>query len=198
MFLASFWYSSVLSIYSDLKMYSQNHALELLLKYLPGNEAEVKSKAFISDFIKTHAEYWSRTTLDGHLTASAWITNRDGSEAVLLHHKKLDLWLQPGGHIDDEDSSLLEAALREAKEETGLKELVAKSTGVFDLDVHKIPSRKSEPEHWHLDIRFWFIAENEELELSDESHDLAWLSKSQIEQKTSEESVLRMVRKTLG
>ena len=176
-------------------MYSQQQAIELLDAYEPIIEQEEKAKAFILDFVKKHSRYWSRQTLDGHLTASAWITDEANNKAVLLHHKKLDIWVQPGGHIDDKDPSLALASMREAKEETGLAELELKQDGIFDLDVHKIPARKQEPEHWHLDIRFWFIAKNIKLEISDESNDLVWMTAEEIQKITDEESVLRMVRK---
>lgn len=178
-------------------MYSQQHALALLSAYEPTDENEIEAKAFISDFVNANEKYWSRQTLAGHLTASAWITDIEQTKAVLLHHKKLDIWVQPGGHIDDADSSLETASLREATEETGLVGLKLKQSQIFDLDVHKIPARKQEPEHWHLDVRFWFAANNTDLEISDESNELAWMSAEDILNVTDEESVLRMVRKTL-
>lgn len=178
-------------------MYLQGEALKELNKYQPSDDSEVKAKAFITEFVEKNVEYWSRRTLAGHLTASAWITDAEKTKAVLLHHKKLDMWVQPGGHIDDEDTSLLSAALREASEETGISDLVPKTSSIFDLDVHVIPERKDEPTHWHLDIRFWFVAENTNLVLSDESNDLVWLSADSIREKTNEESVIRMVRKSI-
>ncbi|TCS42659.1 NUDIX hydrolase [Reinekea marinisedimentorum] len=179
-------------------MQDQKSVLVLLNQYAAEGTVEQQSLEFIKNFVESNTRYWSRQTLAGHLTASAWITNKEKTRAVLLHHGKLDIWVQPGGHVDDEDESLLLASLREAEEETGLQGLQPVSDGIFDVDVHAIPARKGEPEHNHLDIRFWFIAGNEELTLSDESHELAWLSKAQIEQKTQEESVLRMVRKSLA
>jgi ADP-ribose pyrophosphatase YjhB (NUDIX family) len=179
-------------------MYSQEQALVLLKAFNPQDESEKKSKLFIEEFVRNNERYWSRETLAGHLTGSAWITNKEQTKAVLLHHKKLNIWVQPGGHIDDADESLPDASYREAMEETGLTQLIAQSPDVFDLDVHKIPARKSEPEHWHLDVRFWYIAENTDLSISEESNELAWLTRSEIEKLTDEESVLRMVRKTLS
>ncbi len=178
-------------------MYSQKDALAVLESADPTTEEETKALAFIRSFVSDYIQYWSRQTEAGHLTGSAWITNRDKTKAVLLHHKKLDIWVQPGGHIDDSDESLLAAAKREAQEETGIDSLVLVSDQVFDVDVHKIPARKTESEHWHLDVRFWFIAEDETLIMSEESNQLQWLTAEQIRQKTDEESVLRMVRKSL-
>ncbi|MBU2865147.1 NUDIX hydrolase [Reinekea forsetii] len=178
-------------------MESQELTLELLRQYNPEDLTEKKALSFISEFVEKQPRYWARDTLEGHLTASAWITNKTQTKAVLLHHKKLDIWVQPGGHIDDSDASLVEASLREAIEETGIASLTLKPKGVFDVDVHDIPERKQEPKHLHLDVRFWYEAENEALTLSEESNELAWLNRSEIEALTQEESVLRMVRKTL-
>lgn len=179
-------------------MYSQLDALALINRYQPDHEDEQKHQRFIAQFIESNQRYWARDTLFGHLTASAWITSNDQTKAVLLHHKKLNLWVQPGGHIDESDASLMAASLREATEETGLSALQPVSHDIFDIDVHRIPVRKQEPEHWHLDIRFWFKTDNDVLTISEESNHLMWLSKQDIFNRTDEESVLRMVRKTLS
>ncbi|MDN3649762.1 NUDIX hydrolase [Reinekea marina] len=178
-------------------MESQETVLQHLSKVTPSCEEEAKSLEFITQFVAEQPRYWARDTLVGHLTASAWITNAEQTKAVLLHHKKLDIWVQPGGHVDDSDESLAQASLREAQEETGLANLTLKQTEIFDVDVHAIPERKSEPKHNHLDIRYWFIADNETLTISEESNELKWMSRAEIEMITQEESVLRMVRKTL-
>jgi ADP-ribose pyrophosphatase YjhB (NUDIX family) len=178
-------------------MYSQSDALSLLSAYQPADENEQQAKTFITEFVRRQERYWSRQTLEGHLTASAWITDEAQEKAVLLHHKKLDIWVQPGGHVDDADESLESASLREASEETGLKGIELKSPQIFDLDVHKIPARKGEPDHWHLDVRFWFVARNTTLQISEESNELVWMDAKEIQKITDEESVLRMVRKTL-
>lgn len=178
-------------------MYDQSSALHVLSNYQPANEVENQSLNFICQFVEENELYWSRKTLAGHLTASAWITDRDRERAVLLHHKKLNIWVQPGGHIDEADEGLLQASYREAMEETGVTDLTPVSKLPFDVDVHRIPARKSEPEHWHLDIRFWFKTNQADLNANEESHDMGWFTKSEIEALTDEESVLRMVRKTL-
>lgn len=178
-------------------MQSQQATLDLLSRFTAIDEHEQGSLQFIQEFVRKQPEYWSRRTLEGHLTASAWVTNKDHTKAVLLHHGKLDIWVQPGGHIDDEDESLVKASMREAAEETGLSSFKLVGDGIFDVDVHAIPERKGEPRHNHLDVRFWFTVEDEALSISEESNDLCWLSADEIKQKTQEESVLRMVRKSL-
>jgi 8-oxo-dGTP pyrophosphatase MutT (NUDIX family)/ribosomal protein S18 acetylase RimI-like enzyme len=116
---------------------------------------------------------FERARLAGHFTGSAWLVSADGRRALLMHHRKLDRWLQPGGHADG-DPDLARVALREAAEETGLAGLVVEP-GVFDLDRHVIPARGSEPEHWHHDVRFVVRATGSEtFAPNEESHALAW------------------------
>src|SRR5689334_15041396 len=79
---------------------------------------------FIRDtiaFVEMTPEFWSARSLDGHVTASAWIVTEDGTQTLLLHSEKYDLWLQPGGHPEDEDADILAASAREGNEETGLQ-----------------------------------------------------------------------------
>ncbi len=151
----------------------------------------------IIDFCRTQDAPWRRTTLEGHLTASAWIVNDARTEALLVHHKKLAKWLQPGGHIDEADPSVHAAALREAHEETGLMELLPISlngAAIFDVDVHCIPARESEPMHFHYDIRFLFLATNHATTLnSEESNALRWFQQDTIAtDPTMDASVRRM------
>ncbi len=179
-------------------MYSQQEALGQLLGYSALDSDQQKAQEFIVEFVRANPDYWSRANLAGHLTGSAWITDVRRERAVLLHHKKLNMWLQPGGHIDADDADLAQASLREAQEETGLFDLVLAQPGIFDLDVHRIPARPSEPEHWHLDVRFWFVSAEQSLVLSHESNALRWLNRAEIGQLTQEESIMRMVRKSLA
>ena len=97
-------------------------------------------------------EAFRRERLAGHFTASAWVVAADGARTLLTHHRKLGLWLQPGGHADG-DTELPRAALKEAEEETGLPGLRIES-GIFDLDRHWIPEHKGVPAHWHYDVRY--------------------------------------------
>lgn len=103
-------------------------------------------------FCDAHEDALHRTCLDGHLTGSALVVDPGRGQALLLHHTKLDRWLQPGGHADG-DGNLAAVALREAEEETGIEGLRV-VTPAIDVDVHTIPERGDEPEHVHLDVRF--------------------------------------------
>lgn len=111
-------------------------------------------------------EAFDRSTMPGHVTASAILVNRVG-EVLLIHHKSLDRWLQPGGHVEPADESLPMAALREAVEETGIDPaaLTLADPVPVHIDVHAIPAnpRKTEGAHWHYDIRYRFDCDDPEL-----------------------------------
>ena len=121
----------------------------------------------------------------------------DRSRLLLTHHRKLDKWLQLGGHADG-DGDLLAVALREAREESGLASVRPLGAALFDFDRHRIPARRDEPDHWHFDFRFLIEADPAEpLTISSESRDLAWVELGRATTLNAEESIARMVRKTL-
>ena len=140
-------------------------------------ERHPEEAATVSEFAELArdqgADPYRRERLEGHFTASAWLVDAHGRRALLTHHRKLDRWLQPGGHADG-DRDLARAALREAEEESGLRDLVVEAE-LFDLDRHWIPERGAEPGHWHYDVRFVVHATgSEDFVVGEESHDLAW------------------------
>ena len=139
-----------------------------------------------------------RERLAGHFTASAWLVSHDGRRVLLTHHRKLDRWLQLGGHADG-DRDLVRAALREAREESGLDGL-AVDPPIFDLDRHWIPEHKGVPAHWHYDVRYVVRASaNEDFVVSDESHALAWRDIDALaDDASADASLRRMARKWLA
>jgi 8-oxo-dGTP pyrophosphatase MutT (NUDIX family) len=139
-----------------------------------------------------------RERLAGHFTASSWLVAADGARTLLTHHRKLGLWLQPGGHADG-DRDLARAALREAEEESGLSGLSIEP-GIFDLDRHWIPEHKGVPAHWHYDVRYVVRAGHDEaFVVSDESHALAWRDIAALARDdAADASVRRMAQKWLA
>ena len=100
-------------------------------------------------FLALSPDPFGRGNPEGHITCSAVIGRPDGSAFLLVHHRKLDRWLQPGGHTDAADADVLAAALREAREETGLLALTPALNGrPFDVDVHPIPAHGADPAHF--------------------------------------------------
>lgn len=171
--------------------------LELLNQHVghDQNEQEMIQRAIA--FINNNTNCFDRDLLIGHVTGSAWILDKSGKFVLLTHHRKLDRWFQPGGHCDG-DNDVLAVALKEAEEETGLSEIQTVSENIFDIDIHQIPERKDIPAHLHYDIRFLFKADKDiPLIVTEESNDLAWVELSKVEELNNEESMMRMVRKTL-
>jgi len=104
--------------------------------------------------------------------------------------------VQPGGHCDGE-SDVLNVARREVLEETGLNASPLLNGAIFDLDIHRIPAWKDQAPHWHYDIRFLLEGDDAcQLKISEESHDLAWVSMRDLSKYSREESIQRMARKT--
>ena len=169
-----------------------------LINLLSNYGGEDVAKDTILKFVRENEDCFERTNTYGHITSSSWLLSNDLTKVLLTHHKKLDKWLQPGGHCDG-DSDVPASALREAVEESGIESWSFLSEQIFDLDVHLIPARKQDPEHYHFDVRFAFRAiDSEDYIVSEESHDLAWVPLENIHDYTDEESILRMVEKTKG
>ena len=138
---------------------------------------------------------FKRTNWGGHFTASAWIVDISRKWILMTHHKQLNIWLQLGGHAE-ENNNLLEVALKEAKEESGINNFNIISEEIFDLDIHKIPKYGFYPEHLHYDVRFIFEADKlEKLSISNESNDLAWIKIEDVLNLNPKKSIERMMHK---
>ncbi len=169
-----------------------------LADYQPADSREAAMLAELADFVRARADCFERSTTAGHVTASAWVVDADGSHALLTHHRKLGRWLQLGGHADG-DPDVRRVALREAYEESGLTAIRFALDTIYDVDVHAIPSRGDEPAHKHYDIRFAFIADRSQTPIvSAESHALAWVPIARLQgaDADTDASVRRLARKT--
>ncbi|MBN8768702.1 MAG: NUDIX hydrolase [Stenotrophomonas nitritireducens] len=142
---------------------------------------------------------FARSRLAGHFTGSAWLVSADGRRVLLTHHRKLERWLQLGGHADG-DRDLAGVALREAQEESGLSGLRLETRTPFDLDRHWIPERGQVPGHWHYDARYVVrAAADERFVVSEESLELAWRDIAAIAADAqADESLRRMARRWLA
>ena len=144
-----------------------------LLEYVQRWPLEAAVAALFHALLEDRCDPYSRSRLAGHFTASSWLVDRSGTRTLLTHHRKLQRWLQLGGHADG-DRDLAAVALREAQEESGLTGLQVERA-LFDLDRHWIPERGEVPGHWHYDARFVVhAADDENYVVGEESLDLAW------------------------
>lgn len=169
--------------------------LDLLERYELRFPEEGPTVGRFKKFVQSGEELQGKSNLQRHITASTWIVNSDRSKVLLTHHAKLNIWVQLGGHTDLGER-WGDAALREAWEESGISSLQLASPELFDLDIHEIPARVDTPAHDHYDLRFLIVADDHApILVSEESHDVRWISVSNLQDFTQEESQLRMARK---
>jgi 8-oxo-dGTP pyrophosphatase MutT (NUDIX family) len=142
------------------------------------------------------SHYSRKNFAPGHINAAAFILNSAHTHTLLVHHAKLSIWVQPGGHVELDDATLVDAAVREAREETGQGDLHLMRPAIFDIDAHDIPAnpKKAEPAHRHFDIRFLFETTSDALTLSDESTAIQWVALDKIPELGSR-SLTRMAAK---
>jgi 8-oxo-dGTP pyrophosphatase MutT (NUDIX family) len=169
--------------------------LEELDAYQAADAHEDEMRRRLHDFVTAHPDCFERSLSIGHVTGSAFIVDLGRTHTLLHHHGKLDKWLQLGGHADGE-ADVLGVALREAREESGLDEFWPITSAIFDVDIHPIPARRAEAEHFHYDIRYLLEADRSQpLVVTAESKAVEWVPLDAVERLTQEESMLRMVRK---
>lgn len=173
-------------------------ARAILRDYRAPSREQEDVRARMLAFVDAHpTDAHLRSCAPGHLTASALVVDARRTRALLTFHKKLERWLQLGGHCDG-DANLAAAALREAIEESGIEGLAIDPRPI-DLDIHVIPARASEPEHLHLDTRFVVVAPEGALErISAESLELAWLTRGELDAIDTDDSVRRLFAIVLG
>jgi 8-oxo-dGTP pyrophosphatase MutT (NUDIX family) len=178
--------------------FSRESLLDVLRTYQPSSPDRVPVWERLIAFVESDPRSALRENSFGHLTGSAWVVNKSRTKGLLLHHRKLNRWMQTGGHADGE-FDLLSVALREAREESGLTRIEPVSDVIFDVDIHEIPPFKDIPAHFHFDVRFLLEAdESEPLIQNEESNGVAWVALTDITSYTEEESVVRMARLSVG
>ncbi|MDQ6813221.1 MAG: NUDIX hydrolase [Bacteroidota bacterium] len=170
-------------------METKDEIIRLAKEYVEKFPEQKEEAEPLIGFLNSHegASLIDRKNFTGHITTSAFIIDSSATALLLLKHKFLNRWLQPGGHADATDATLLASAVREAKEETGLelKHFPLFSSSIFDINSHFIPenSRKQEPSHVHHDIRYLFQCRPDQvINISlEESADSRWVSFKELE-----------------
>lgn len=170
---------------------------QLLARYQSRYPNEHDTVGNTLQFLDSTTACFDRHHWDGHFTGSAWVVDQSRQWVLMTHHYQLNLWLQLGGHAEGR-SNLLDVAIAEAEEESGLSRFKVLSSEIFDLDIHRIPQYNGTPSHLHYDIRFILEAQHgdEDIIVSDESHDVAWVHIDNVLQKNPEQSMVRMLEKT--
>jgi 8-oxo-dGTP pyrophosphatase MutT (NUDIX family) len=151
---------------------------EQLRDHVATDGEEARDLETIRAFVARYHDPFDRRIPEGHLTGSVVVVSAEGDHLLLLHHRKLHRWLQPGGHGDPGETAGEAVALREAREETGLHDLRLHPAAPrpLDVDVHDIPARKGEPAHQHLDLRYLAVASAEArlVRADEEANELRW------------------------
>lgn len=150
-------------------------------------------------FVLSHENCFDRNLAHGHVTGSAWVINPARTHTLMLHHRKLDRWLQPGGHADG-DPDMMQVVFKETSEESGIdvSQIKLLDQNIFDVDIHTIYPSAHDHRHIHYDIRF-LVEIDDQLPLpgNTESHQVAWIRLWQVSHYNNLASLHRMVRKTL-
>jgi 8-oxo-dGTP pyrophosphatase MutT (NUDIX family) len=158
---------------------------ESLRRHAAADDEESRDRDRILEFVLRQADPFDRGIAEGHLTGSAIVVSADGGRVLMLHHRKLDRWLQPGGHASPGESTGEGVALREALEETGIVGLELHPTAPrpLDVDVHDIPAWEGEPAHQHLDLRYLVTAPADATPSPqvEELHSLRWAAWDEVD-----------------
>jgi len=180
----------LLSLMDRAALRAQLAALDLSLR-----PEETSARDRMCALLSENPDCFQRTAFPAHFTGSALVVNADGSRVLLHHHRKLDRWLQFGGHCEG-DEDILRVARREALEESGIQGLIVASGRPFDLDIHEIPAHSGDPVHFHYDVRFMLIAPESAVPvISQESDGLRWFTAAELTALPLDESLRRMIRK---
>jgi 8-oxo-dGTP pyrophosphatase MutT (NUDIX family) len=162
--------------------------------YAAADSREQASLSRILEFARHVPGAFSRANPEGHITASAVVTRPEDSAFLLVWHRKLGRWLQPGGHMEDGDGSVFAAAVREAREETGLEHFAFPlGERILDVDVHPIPPHGPGPPHFHFDIRYVLAATPAETDA--QNGEIRWFTLPQAMATGIDDSLARALRK---
>ncbi|HKE23763.1 MAG TPA: NUDIX domain-containing protein [Bryobacteraceae bacterium] len=134
----------------------------------------------------------------GHITCTGLVRSPGGRRVLLVHHRRLDRWLLPGGHVEREDAEIWESARREVREETGAVLEPDPRPPLISLDVHGIPPKRHEPYHLHHDLIFLFQARSEAVEVSEESRAVTWCAPEDFDRYAVPGNVRRAVSRIAG
>ena len=175
-------------------MIQTDDVANLLRGFSTGTDGEAeKSRELILALLAHSPSPFSRDIYSpGHITCTGVVLAPGGSAVLLVHHRRLDRWLLPGGHAEPDDASIADVARREVIEETGAS-LNGAAPRLVGIDVHPIPPNKREPLHLHHDLIFAFQADAERFQVSEESRAVLWCPLDQFSRYDLPGSICRSV-----
>ena len=160
---------------------NRQELIKAISAYVPYNAQEAADKENILAFLTENEDAFLRSNEIAHMTASAWVVNREKTKVLMVYHKIYDSWSWTGGHADGE-TDLLAVALREVREETGVKTVFLLSDDIFSLEALTVDGHEKHgqyvPSHLHLNITYLLEADEKETltVCKDENKAVAWFS----------------------
>lgn len=162
-----------------------------LKRYQPYNEQEEKDKALILECLENNEKVFTRDSVAAHMTVSAWVVNKSRDKVLMAYHNIYDSWAWLGGHADGE-SDLLKVAVKEAMEESGVKNISPVSEDIYSVEVLTVDGHIKRGEyvssHLHLNVTYLLEADEDEVLTvkPDENSGIAWLTFDEVMEKSSE------------
>lgn len=172
-------------------MITRQKLIDQIEKYKPYNEQEERDKILILDWIRNNENAFSRENTVAHMTASAWVVNKDRSKVLMVYHNIYNSWSWLGGHADGE-TDLLAVAIREVKEEAGILNVHPVSEEIFSLESLTVDGHvkkgKYVSSHLHFNITYLLEADSEEAVSikADENSGVAWFTSEEALKKSTE------------
>ena len=158
----------------------------------PSDGQALKSQELILKLLECTPDPFARTQFaPGHITCTGLVIAPDRERLLLVHHRRLDRWLLPGGHVEPGDLEIWDAARREVVEETSAELLPDPAPPLIGMDVHGIPSNGREPYHLHHDLLFAFRATSDRIDCSPESREVAWCTPAEFDRYALPDNVRR-------
>lgn len=172
-------------------MITRKKLIEKIENYKPFNEQEERDKPLILDWIRNNENAFTRENTIAHITASAWVVNKDRSNVLMVYHNIYNSWSWLGGHADGE-TDLLSVALREVREKAGISNVQPVSEEIFSLEALTVDGHikkgKYVSSHLHLNITYLVEADSDEALFvkPDENSGVAWFTPEEALKKSTE------------
>lgn len=176
-------------------MPSTGEALSLTASFAASADEEKSRELILALLEHTPAPFSRHQFHPGHITCTALVLHPDARRVLLIHHHRHRRWLLPGGHVEQSDSTLSDAARREAVEETAVRIASGSLARLAGMDVHGIPAHKGEPFHLHHDLIFKLDAESGEIACTAEAPEVTWCGVDEVDRYALPASIVSAFRR---